>query len=352
MKIKQVVTILLIALLIPIIANSLTNKQSIDLQEPRFGTYTSDEYSYLKTFYLMKNGKNYYQAFKEANEGIAAGRTMTDSVFTWRWPTLFYFWQLLAKNGQSILALFWIMTCLSLLSTYYMLKKIMSPKYALIGPIILMPYFAANLLYKTSFLFTEWWAWFFYIYGLSLLINDKKLPAWIFLLLSLITRELMIIPITTLAILSLFNKKNTKLLISLFPIFMLLFFLHRQNVINAITLKSTIDLINDANTRLHTFNKQILLKMISFSMNYYPLINIKSHFMLVILSLIALIKNLISKNKSTLALFILIPGWITLLIFPFINTNQYVDYWGILFMSNILISTALLFNHSNSPVIK
>lgn len=272
---------------------------------------------------------------------------MTKDIFTWRLPTIFYFWKLFAPQAQFIIYWYWFFGFISLICSYYLLHKFLPFKYSILGPILLLPYLGGVLNYPTSFLFTEWWAVFFFIIGLTLLIYKKNLPAWWWLFLTICTRELMIIPILFFLIYSLLKRTNRLFFLSLVIMFIAVYLLHEQSITKLIPAISNLETFNSFSGRIHGFNKEIFLKMISFSMYKYPLVEFKSHFGLIILAFISSLKLVINKLNNVNINFLLLAGWGMAGIFPFINSSRYNDYWGILFMPLILLIIPLLFLNKN-----
>lgn len=311
--------------------------KTVDLTEPVFGAYRSDEKIFLKTYYLIKSGSSYYDSFQSASANDFANIKLGPDVFTWRLPTVFYFWQV-AQNGYQILTLYWVLAILFLASIYKIVKKIHSTNAGLLAVLLTLPYFAGNLSYKTSFLFVEWWALFFATFGLALFVYKKFAPAWILFFLAIATRELMIIPVFTFLILSLWLKKN-RIFFATLIIFALMFFaVHARFVLARFPdTPQTSTIIS----RLHTPDKQSFLTMISFSMQNYPLTKYRINLFLIALAFISLLINARRKGDREKLYYLLAP-WSMLLTFPFITTTFYNDYWGILFMP-LLISTIPLF---------
>lgn len=326
--------------------------RNVFLTEPKLGSYRSDEMIFLKTFYLMEEGEEYYKAFEIANEGDMRGKVMTNDVFTWRLPALFYFWKFTASTGKQILANFWILVFLSLISSYFLLRKFLNPWLALAGPILLMPYFADAFVYKTSFLFTEWWAWFFGIFGLTFFVYQKKLPAWIFFLLAVFTRELMIIPIIGFLLISFLFKKNRIFFLSIVFCFFILLFFHQRAVCAILELSVANNFSNLAFGRIHNFNKPVFFKMISFSFRQFPLVKYKSHFLIFATAFFSLVLNLYKNynSKNITIYYFLIYGWSLVSILPFISSSRYNDYWGILFMPTLILMIPLILKKNENKI--
>jgi hypothetical protein len=316
------------------------------LAEPAPKTYISDEMFYLKTFYSVERGKNFYTSLMQAD--TERGGKMKPDVFTWRWPTIFYLWSTLAKNGAQILYLFWYFVFFSWVSIYLILRKFVNFWFAVTGVLIVILYFLDAVYYKTSFLFTEWWGWFFLIFGLAFFIYRKKYPAWIFFLLSAATRELMIIPIIIYFFIAVLSRKNRIFFLTLIGSFLILFFIHKHFVAGVMRDQSSFNL-SQALSRIHVPTKTELFKMFSFSMRQYPFAELKIHLALALLSLFCFIKLLFIKAPCGL-IYIILSGWSLALFLPFIS-GSYNDYWGITFMPSVLMILPLFFykkTHENN----
>lgn len=308
------------------------NYQSLNLSEPQFGTYRSDEMIFLKTYYLVKSGHNYYDSFPKAAANDYANIKLDPDIFTWRLPTVFYFWQL-AQNGYQILTLYWTLTILFFISIYLIIKKLYNSNTGLLAVVLVLPYFAGNLSYKTSFLFVEWWALFFFTFGLTFFFYKKLPVAWVLLLLALATRELMTIPIFSLLILSVLLKKNRIFFIALILFSLIIFAIHSHVVLSRfLDVQQTSTIFS----RLHAPDKQSFLTMISFSMQNYPLTKYRVNLLLIVLAFVSLVINI--KKKGDKGIYYFLAPWSIFLTFPFITSSFYNDYWGILFMP-LLIST-------------
>lgn len=327
--------ILLIIILYSVHLSTLLSKnyQSLNLSEPQLATYRSDEMIFLKTYYLVKSGNSYYDSFQKAAANDYANIKLGPDIFTWRLPTIFYFWQL-AQNGFQILTLYWVLAILFLISIYKIIKKLYNSNAGLLAQLLVLPYFAGNLFYKTSFLFVEWWALFFFTFGLAFFLYKKFVPSWVLFFLAIITRELMIIPIVSFLLLSIFLKKNLLFFATLILSSLIIFALHSHFVISRF---GDVQQTSTIFSRLHAPDKKSFLTMISFSMQNYPLTKYRVNLLLIVLAFISLLIN-IKKKEDREKLYYYLAPWSMFLTFPFITSTFYNDYWGILFMP-ILIST-------------
>lgn len=320
----------------------LSESLELDLSEPISGGYRSDEYVFLKTFYLMKDGSGYYHAYQNAFNQNAAATILEPEVFTWRLPTVFYLWKTVSHDGNDIFSLFVTMMFLSLVSIYFVLKRFTNRKVALLAPIFVLPYFIDTFLYKTSFLFVEWWGWFFLIFGMAFFVHNKKWVAFPCFLSALLVRELYIIPIAAFFLYSLFTKRNRVYFLGLVAIFGAFVFIHAQNVFSVLDGGSL--QVGNVFSRFHGFEKDSFLPMISFSMRKYPLLNFKIHYVLVLLSLVSFAKTLIASASDDDILYLHLAGISLLIALPFITTSIYNDYWGISFMPTLILCVLLMFS--------
>ena len=323
------------------ISSAILNVSSnLSLGEPSIGSYRSDEYIFLKTFYLVKGGQNYYQSFEQAVAEDARGIVLTNDSFTWRTPTVFYLWKFTASNGQQIFRNFWFLVTITLVFIYFILRKFVAFKLALLGTIIVIPYFVDILNYKTAFLFTEWWAWFFLIIGLGYYVHNNLRFAWPFFVLAVLTRELMLIPICAFLGYSIILKKNRFYFVSVIISFLVFYLFHKGFVLKEAGFATNSLLIG---TRLHGFDKQSFLTMISFSMKEYPFVSYKIHYLLVLVSTIGLMISFMRKSDKNI-FYVYLAAFSFLISLPFITTSFYNDYWGILFMPTLIFTIPLALN--------
>ncbi len=309
-------------------------KSAGNLNEPKNHGFQSDEMYFLKTFYEFRDGENIYQALKSAD--TARGGKMKPNIFMWRWPTVFYLWTFVAKNGIQILYLFWTLAVFSWISVYFILKKYLHSLLAVTGAVFVMIYFSDAVFYKTSFLFTEWWGWFFFMYGLVFFVHKKLKIAWPLFLVAISTRELMIIPIIIFLIISFIVKKNQLFFLSLLILFGIFLLVH--NYFIRLTLHTVA--VSAGSAGIHLPNKAQVLRMISFSMRGFPFLRYYSHLILLTAALGAFLKIVITQKEEML--YVSFAGISLALILPFIS-NSYSDYWGITFMPSLLMIIPLLF---------
>jgi len=328
-----------------IFANLITNTfYSLDLSEPKDNMYTTDEKIYLKSFYLQKQGLSYYQAQLLAVEKEEGNITLDTNVFAWRLPTIFFIWKIFAVDGYQIVRLFWFLTFISFACIFFINKKFTNLLFAFLGPILLLPYFYDALTYQTSFLLTEWWAWFVLIFALFLFIYRRFFLAWPFFLLSCLIREQMIIPIVAFFILSLFFKKHRRYFLLIILFFLLFFNQHYKSVVLATNIQTTGNILNSITKRVHGFQKISFLKITAFLMRRYPLIQHKINQIIILISALSLTINILKKPINHYLYYFLASSWSLFITIPFIITGAHTDYWGILFMPGLIATIPLIFS--------
>lgn len=310
------------------------------LDEPVLGNYNSDEASFLKTFYLMKGGMDYYHAFKISRENFSSGNLLQSDSFAWRSPIVFYLWSVLTQDGKGIFTLFLMFSSLLLISSYLITYKITMNKYlSILSPMVMMPYLYDTLMYKTAFLFTEWWGLFLFIYGLTLLAYNYRKSAFTLFYLSVISRELFIIPIFGLLIYSFILKQNRVYFVLLMVLSGVFFVFHRQLVLNTLIVQSTLS-PNPA-LRFHYPSYVNLREMISFSMRSFALLGYKTHYLVLSVGLVSLaVSSFVYKRPLGRILLIIVTSLIV--VFPAISVREN-NYWGICFVPFILLSVPLIY---------
>lgn len=340
----------MILLIITLYSKVFNSISSLSLTEPVYGTYTSDEMHYLKTFYLMKKGLNFYMAHYEGQLGHIPNDPLENNVFLWRFPTIFYFWSLFASSGLQIYLIFWIFAMLYIACVYMIVKKFSNNIIASVTIILLIPYFIGELNYKTSFLFTEWWSLFPFTFGLFFFAYKKYFPAWCFFAFAVLIRELMIIPFIALSLLAV-RKKHFRLFFFSLLILYLIFYIYHYWSLNNFFLINNISF--ESNTKpfnyIHFFNKDNMRSMLSFSMQNYTLVKYYSNFLLVFTSFISFVLFLLSRQKFFVEYLVFFAPWSLLIAFLFIG-GKYNDYWGILFMPFLMIDLYFLLKTLGSNI--
>ncbi len=311
---------------------------AVSLSEPGLKTYSSDEMAFLKTFYLMEKGQDYYSAYKTARENYSIGNLISSDVSTWRMPTVFFLWHIFANSGLGIFRLFVFFLSIFLVCVYLIFKKTYSGKLAILSILILLPYLYDTFSYNTSFLFTEWWSLFFFFFALTSLIYKLNWLAIFLFTLALITREIFIIPMCAFLIIQSIQKKEMRTF--LFPIllFLPIYALHWFNVSMIMANNNThkIQLIS----RIHKYDLLNLQNMVAFLMRRYVLLGLKTHYLVLFLGIVSITLNgLFFKRKDLIYFFTTVAAF--LIVLPIISVKEN-DYWGLLFVPLILMFVPLI----------
>lgn len=334
--IKQFIVFLLICLFLALgffktdqLITQANNIVDLVNQEPVNKTYISDELDHLKTFYLMKTGLGYYQArylSQKNTAGDEAERIWKKDLWGWRLPLVFYFWKIIANNGAGIFLGFIILSITSLICSYFIALKFVNRRLAILVPVILFPYFI-NAIRTTSFLFIEWWALFFFIFGLSFFYYQRFNIATVFFSMAVLSREHYIIPFILMLLLSIYYKKTKKQFIIPIILFVLMLVIHFHQVSSLVTLgKSSTDF-----RRLSIGGKNLILATLAFSTNSYILVDYRPVLIWLILALIG-IGLLHIQSKKNYYLHIALASFFPLfLCFNFMGNSIWEAYWGILY---------------------
>lgn len=172
-------------------------------KEPAAGTYAFDGVVYLKTFYNMVHGQDYYTALVSAAAGdtrvIADTKTgIKDgkSYGGWLWgpsamrrPTIFYVWKYLAPGGTGggIVYLAVMLSTLALAVIWWGLTPFLSYRAAFV-PIFVMPYVLLMTLGLNIF-FPDYWAALIAACALALLMRRQWIAGAATLLFVALVRE-------------------------------------------------------------------------------------------------------------------------------------------------------------------
>jgi hypothetical protein len=170
-------------------------------REPVAGQYAFDATVYLKTYYNMRGGEDFYKALVDAAAGDA--RVMKDtatgirdgkSYGGWLWgpsairrPTIFYVWKLLAPTGGAIIYLAALLGAVTLAVMWWGLVPYLSHRAAFV-PIFAMPYVLFMTLSFNVF-FPDFWAALFVVCALALVMRRQWLAGAAVFLLAAATRE-------------------------------------------------------------------------------------------------------------------------------------------------------------------
>ncbi|MBI2863866.1 MAG: hypothetical protein HYX94_04815 [Chloroflexi bacterium] len=163
--------------------------------EPAAKSYGVDGILYLKTFYLMKQGEDFYGAFREAvrqdlRVDLPGVPDHPAQYFNYRLPTLHQLWVwLLPAKGNYIPSLVILLQIVALVCSFLIVHKWTGSPLALLAPILLAPHYA---LFASGwyFDFSELWAALLLVIASLLFVSRKWVYSVALVTLVLTIREL------------------------------------------------------------------------------------------------------------------------------------------------------------------
>ena len=330
---------IILALLVTIFifGSMLSTSEVVSLvgHEPIDENYNHDSYIFLKTVYLMKDGRPYYTAFDQAVINDVRADKPPDTVFGYRLPTLFLLWSILPNPGVSIWIIFVIVGFTLLISSYQIAQKFSSPSFAIIAPYFLVPY----LLFSSKshwFLISEYWAMFLLVFYLAFLLNKKYHLAYSSLLLGLLIRELVFIPALAGFGLSVLvrSKRHFLFYLSIILVFLIFYLIHIFLI--AHTLSGSKGLSID---RLLGGGINFVRSTLAFGTQYYLSIKwgLQNMALYLLITFLGGIFLLLSNNEERM---LIVISYLTCFGFPvvflFIAVSKFNDYWGIMYVPIML----------------
>lgn len=305
-------------------------------REPVSETYRTDMDDFLKTYYLMEKGNDYYSSFKTAVELNAFRSEVSANLWSWRLPTIFYIWKILpGQSGIAIYFLFLLVSSACLFLSYEIVAPMLGARFALLSPYLLFPYlhFASR---DSTLLQTEWWGMFLFLCGVYFVVKQKLKQATVLFVLAVVIRELFVIPLT-IALVVLLLKKNKHWWIFFIPIatFFISMLFHGQLVSQHVIFTQKFL------APRFSGNKDILFSAFSFGSWEYVFFKLRIFIIFYIVGLVGLMQ-MMQKEKNNVTFQILFSCFVFPLTFLFIGTSIYNDYWGILFMPFVLISVPFI----------
>jgi hypothetical protein len=165
---------------------------------PQPERYEFDGSTFLRTYWLMKHGTPYYEAFQQAlidHELLDA--TFPKSPFNYREPLLFEIWRVLpGSTGADVFRWFVVWSLLAMIAGFVLATRLVDPGVALLAPVLLMRFFAffwwAD---RTWFALIESWAGVALVAAVAALLGRKWVWSVALLTLAIAIRELTVVAI-------------------------------------------------------------------------------------------------------------------------------------------------------------
>ncbi len=300
-----------------------------------FFTYNNDPGVFLKTYKEIESGQPYYLSLLNAHDGRFSQRGMPTDIWGLRMPTLFYIWSFLPGEGLGIYFLFITLSSAALYCAYKISEKYFERNIGLLSSYLLFPYlhYAAR---DQMMLETEWWGVLIFIIGLYFLLFRKYFLATVLLSLSTLIRELFIIPVFLLLIY--YFITNRKLIyIAAIPFFAFgfLFLFHLTAASYYIDAYGSL-----LKPRVIPFGYTFLQQTLAYGSWEYFFYKFKPFYIFFILAIVGSIYVYLRKSRVD-GLIILSSFLIFPIVFLKIGTLPFNDYWGIMFMPQVLIFAPL-----------
>ncbi len=330
-KIKKLaIGVIIISFLISSFATSkdLRNMLSSDL--PLY-TYNNDPGAFLKVYQLLNSNVYYYEAIKIAHIGRFAQRTAPTDIWGIRLPTIFFIWSVLPGNGLSIYFLFLFLASSVLFVSYKIGERYLGPGVGILSAYLLFPYlhFAGR---DQMMLETEWWAVLVFILALFFLIRKKLFWATVLFSLTVMIRELYLMPL--LLFLAYYLFKDRKILfVFLVPIasFVVLFLFHLIFASQYIDSWGTLFA-----PRVVPLGWFLTRQTLAFASWEYLFFGLRPFLVFLVMAFLGCL-GVWQKMKREEGLLLLISFLVFPVAFLKIGTVPFNDYWGIMYMPQVLI---------------
>lgn len=342
--------ILVIPLLLAFIWSSqLSRHVVIDFLNhiPEDKTYVGDWGLFLRTYYEMAD-HDYYQSwvigFKyHADYGPHPPR----DVWGWRLPLTFYVWRWYSAGEPS--AIYYQMltlVLLALIASYDIARSLLKDHVrgaALLAPFALYPYLRLPTL-EPSLLQMEWWSALIGLFGIWALTKRQSYLAMGLFSVSVLMRELMVIPLVLLSVYLILNKRRLWY-VSGIPLLIFTGFLimHTHWIGQHVTFDSGGKAFS---LRFHGQGLKLVKNTLNFGRYYYFLASIQPLLVYIVLAFIGCIASIwLSIQKrlpyiASICFMLLMPSYLI------IGTGIYSVSWSALYMPIVLSLSPLILNLS------
>ena len=313
--------------------NSGDLRRSISF-EPVAETYFTDYFSFLKVFFLVERGYGYYSAHVKTHLEDARFDYVPQQVWGWRLPIYVYLWRIFpGSGGVSVYIFFIVLSSTALFFSYRIAKIFIGKKLAILSPYLVYPYFhfAAR---DVAFFEMEWWSICILIIGIYYFIRKKIFIAFLFFTVTVLIREIFIIPLISVAVASLLYRQIKQFISFIFVgiIFIAFLSLHFIKVTEYIprTFQSLAP-------RDHPIGLIFLQQTLSYSSWEYLFFNLRPFLFLLLINLISTTILFIRKMLNFELTILFFSAFSLMIAISKIGTPLYDDYWGVSYVPLILI---------------
>lgn len=298
--------------------------------------YNNDPGVLLATYKSVENGQDYYESYKQAQLGRFSQSIIPGDIWGWRLPTIFYIWKIIPGGALSIYLLYLILSASVLYAAYKINRIFLPEKLAILSPYLIFPYlhFGSR---DQMFLETEWWGLSIFILALYFLLKKRLFVSTVFFSLTLLVREVYILPIGLMLLFAFFKQKK---LIAVFLIpqvtFMTFFIYHIYRVDKYINAWGTLLSARTVDNGLF-----FLQQTLAYASWEYLLNQFRPFYLLTIWAIIGCI-YIFKFQKERSAIFLLLAFLPFPTAFLKFGTTPFNDYWGIIYVPIAVMLSPLL----------
>lgn len=334
--------VLLFFLIFIFLITSYTNSfnlRNLIKQEPQAESYFTDHLDFLRVYYLIGQGFDYYPALVKAYIEDGRGDAIPKKSWYWRLPTYAYFWNLFpGRTGISIYIAFMTLSTFMLIFAYKIARIFLPSNLASLSPYLVFPYyhFAAR---DIAFLEMEWWGVSFLIIGTYFILKSRHAVSFFFLIFAVFFKETFMIYIATIGLLSFLHKSKkvfymTILIAASLGAYLVFHFLN----INSYTRQG----LSGLTPTSHPAGLFFLQQTLSYGSWEYLFFGLRPFTLLLFLNLFSAVFLFFRKKINFNLSMITIPVFVFAISLIKIGSIPHNDYWGATYLPLILIISPIL----------
>lgn len=298
--------------------------------------YNNDPGVLLATYKSVENGRDYYESYKQAQLGRFSQSIIPGDIWGWRLPTVFYIWKIMPGQALSIYVLYLILAATVLYVAFLINRMFLPENLALLSPYLIFPYlhFATR---DQMLLETEWWAVSIFIFAIYALLKRQLFFSTVFFSLTLLIREIYILPVGLMLIGALFRQRK---LIPVFTVplisYSALFIYHILRVNEFTDAWGTILAARTVD------NGFLFLQQTLAFASWEYLANLYRPFYFLTLAAVMGCLYIFKFQKRQEALFLLLAFLPFPIAFLKFGTTPFNEYWGIIYVPIAIMLSPLL----------
>jgi len=312
--------------------------RTIISREPAPKSYFNDYLGFLRNFYLVEREYGYYEGLVITHSEDGRSSTIPSKVWNWRLPTYTYLWKIFpGVGGLSVYIFFLVLSSTTLYFSYRIGRIFLNPDQAILIPYVLLPYFHFSAR-DLSFLEMEWWVLPFLFLAVIAILKKRLNLLFISATLAMLLRELFLIPILLWSILMMISKnfKIARVLTFAEIIFLIVLTLHYFKVTQYIPRSW-----NSLNFGSRPFDLTAFQQTLSYGSVDYLFFRFRPFFVSLILTALMLVASFYQRKMNINLLLIPLTA-LSMTIFTLKFASIDADYWGVTYVSLLLISIVFL----------